>query len=157
MGGLAAISAANGWLMAVLGMSVVFVGLASLSLILSCFSRVITWRNAQSPQPMVLWLKRLFSRREKKAPASQTPGEIFNEGEIEDVEETLQALTASLGEPFKLPQLLELAERRGLAHPHAHLNRLLLQGRVAGDADGLFRWKEGKDEHAAFSELTEFW
>jgi Na+-transporting methylmalonyl-CoA/oxaloacetate decarboxylase gamma subunit len=157
MGGLAGITAANGWLIAVLGMSVVFAGLASLSLILSCFSRIIHWQNAPSPQPMGPWLKSLFRRREQKTPASPAPGEIFREGKIEDVEETLYRLTASLGKPFKLPQLLELAARRGLARPHSHLNRLLLTGRVVGDIDGLFRWEESKDGSMAFSELTEFW
>jgi Na+-transporting methylmalonyl-CoA/oxaloacetate decarboxylase gamma subunit len=157
MGGIAAITAANGWLMAFLGMSVVFAGLASLSLILSCFSRVIAWQNAQSPQPMVPWLKSLFGRRGKKALASPAPGEILNDGEIEDMEETLQALSASLGNPFKLPRLLELAEGYGLPRSHAYINRLILEGRVVGSPDGLFRWEPRKDEPMAFSDLTEFW
>lgn len=157
MGGLAAITAANGWLMAFLGISVVFTGLASLSLILSCFSRVIAWHNTQSPQPVVPWLKSLFRRRGKMTLASPAPGEILNDGETEDIEETLQALSASLGNPFKLPQLLELAEGYGIPRPHAHINHLILKGRVVGGIDGLFRWEQRKDEPTAFSDLTEFW
>lgn len=157
MGGLSGIAAANGWLIALLGISVVFAGLASLSLILSCFSRVIDWKNAQPPKPMGPWLKSLFHRRKRKAPESKDPGEILNEGKIENEEETLHLLTANLGNPFKLPQLLELAARRGLARPHSQINRLLLIGKIVGGADGLFRWQESKDEHTAISELTEFW
>lgn len=157
MGGLAGITAANGWLIAGLGISVVFAGLASLSLILACFSRLIDWKNTQPPKPLDQRLKSLFHRRERKGAESQAPGEISNEGKAESVENILRGLTASLGNPFKLPQLLELAERHGLARPHSSLNRLLLTGKVVGGTDGLFRWEENKDEHTAFSELTEFW
>ena len=155
MGGLAAITAANGWLIAFLGISVVFVGLASLSLILSGFSRVIAWHHTQSPQPVVPRLKGLFRRRGKMAFLS--PGETLNEGEIEEVEATLQALAASLDTPFKLPELLELAEGYGLPRPYSHINHLILIGRVVGGADGLFRWEERRDEYTTLSELTEFW
>ena len=157
MGGLAAITAANGWLMAFLGISVVFAGLASLSLILSCFSRIVAWQNAPSPPPMVAWLKDLCLRRGKKAPTFLASEEILDEREIEDLEATLQALSASLGTPFKLPELLELAEGCGLPRPHYYLNHLLLTGRVVGGTDGLFRWEERRDVHMDFSELTEFW
>jgi hypothetical protein len=130
MGGLSGITTANGWLIAVLGISVVFTGLASLTLMLLYFPRVIDWMKAQSPKPLVPWLKSLFYQGERKAPISIGPGEILEKGQIEDEEEALHLLSVYLGEPFKLPQLLEVAERRGLARPHSTINRLLLEGRI---------------------------
>jgi hypothetical protein len=51
MVGFSAISDGNGWLIAALGISIVFFGLASLSFIITYFPRAIRWWNdhAQSP------------------------------------------------------------------------------------------------------------
>jgi hypothetical protein len=58
-------------------------------------------------------------------------------------------LTAHMGEPFKLPRLIEMAEQRGLARVYSTINGLLVRGTIVGGADGLFRWgtsKVGKEE-----------
>ena len=48
-------------------------------------------------------------------------------------------------EPFKLPRLIEVAEKRGLARVHSTINRVLVMGTMVGGADGLFRWTTPND------------
>jgi hypothetical protein len=51
MVGFSAISDGNGWLIAALGISIVFFGLASLSFIITYFPRAIRWWNDQAQSP----------------------------------------------------------------------------------------------------------
>jgi len=142
MGGLSAISAGNGWLIAALGISVVFFGLASLAFVISYFPRAIGWWNAnvQTPRHVVPLFKRFFSHRYRKAAVTAAKGESQEPGELGDAEEALRLLTAHMGEPFKLPRLIEVAEQRGLARVHSTVNHLLVRGTMLGGPDGLFRW-----------------
>ena len=79
-------------------------------------------------------------------PALLGAGEIYEPGEIDDEEEALRLLTAHMGEPFKLPRLIEIAEQRGLSRVHSMINRLIVRGTMVGGADGLFRWAKGSDK-----------
>ena len=148
MGGFAAITAGDGWLITALGISVVFCGLASLAFIISFFPRAISWWNdqARTPRNVILLLKGFFGQRRKKAPPRLGAEEIHEPGDIDDAEEALRLLTAHMGEPFKLPRLIEIAEQRGLARVHSTINRLLIKGAIIGGADGLFRWAERSEK-----------
>lgn len=149
MGGFSAISAGNGWLIAALGISVVFFGLASLAFIISYFPRAICWWNehAQAPQHTVQVLKRLFGRGRIKVGIITDTEESHEVEELDDAEEALRLLTAHMSEPFKLPRLIEVAEQRGLARVHSTINRLLVKGIMVGGADGLFRWTTLKESN----------
>ncbi len=145
MGGFSAISAANGWLIAALGISVVFFGLLSLAFIVSYFPRIIAWWNAHTkgPKYVVPLVKGLISRPTAKPTSSEASVESVEPGELDDAEEDLRLLTAHMGEPFKLPRLIEVAEQRGLARVHSTINGLLVRGAIVGGPDGLFRWAIG--------------
>jgi hypothetical protein len=147
MGGFSAISAGNGWLISALGISVVFFGLASLAFIISYFPRAINWWNDHSHTPRYVFplLRSLFGKRRRKVPALLGTKEIHEPGEIDDAEEALRLITAHMGEPFKLPRLIEMAEQRGLARVHSTINRLIVRGTMVGGADGLFRWSKGSE------------
>jgi hypothetical protein len=151
MTGFAAISAGNGWLISLLGISVVFFALAALASIISYFPRAINWWNdhARTPRHVIPLVRILFGQRRRKVAAFLGGGENHEPGEIDDAEEALRLLTAHMGEPFKLPRLIEIADQRGLARVHSTINRLILRGTMMGGADGLFRWgtsKESKEE-----------
>jgi len=155
MGGFSAISAGNGWLIAALGISVVFFGLASLAVVISYFPRAIGWWNAnvQTPKRIVPLIKSLFSRRERKAALPAAKGDTHEAGELGDVEEALRLITAHMGEPFNLPRLIEVAEQRGLARVHSTVDRMLVRGTMVGGPDGLFRWaKAGATERPSQTE-----
>ena len=156
MGGFSAISAGNGWLIAALGISVVFFGLASLAFIITYFPRAIRWWNdhAQSPKYTVQLLRSVFSQHQRKTTISANTGEGHEPGELDDVEEALRLLTAHMKEPFKLPRLIEVAEQRGLARVHSTINRLLVRGTMVGGADGLFRWGTSSESEKAVNGET---
>ncbi|MFP3871066.1 MAG: hypothetical protein ACLFVT_09345 [Syntrophobacteria bacterium] len=146
MEGFAAITGANGWLIALLGVCVVFSGLASLALLISLFPRALYWWNTRSDRSVVGRLAGVFKRQRRRVPsANAPPTETLEAADLDDTEAALRMLTSRLGEPFKLPRLLELAEHRGLARPHAAINRLLLKGTITGGPDGLFRWANRAD------------
>ena len=148
MTGFAAISAGNGWLISALGISVVFFALATLAFIISYFPRGITWWNnhAKTPRHVIPLVRSFFGPRRRKAVPPVGAGEIHEPGEIDDAEEALRLLTAHMGEPFKLPRLIEIAEQRGLARVHSMINRLIVRGTMVGGADGLFRWAKGSEK-----------
>jgi len=151
MGGFSAISAGNGWLISALGISVVFFGLASLALVISYFPRAISWWNDHSHTHRYVFplLRSLFGKRRRKVPALLGTKEIHEPGEIDDAEEALRLLTAHMGEPFKLPRLIEMAERRGQSRVHSTINRLIVRGTMVGGADGLFRWGTSREKKEA--------
>lgn len=156
MDGFSAITSANGWLIAALGISVVFFGLVSLTFIISFFPRMIAWWNAHAtvPKYFVPLLKSVFSHRKSK-PISTTPSvESLEPGDLDDAEEALRLLTAHMGEPFKLPRLIELAEHRGLARVHSTINGLLVRGAMVGGPDGLFRWGTSRESKEAVNSET---
>ena len=150
MTGFAAISAGNGWLISVLGISVVFFGLAALAFIISYFPRGISWWNdhAKTPRHFIPLFTSIFSQKVRKAVPPLGAGEIHEPGEIDDAEEALRLLTAHMGEPFKLPRLIEIAEQRGLARVHSTINRLIVRGTMVGGADGLFRWAKASEKES---------
>ena len=148
MGGFSAISAGNGWLISAMGISVVFFGLASLALVITYFPRAISWWNDHLHTPRYVFplLRSLFGKRRRKVVAVLGTGEIQEPGDIDDAEEALRLLTAHMGEPFKLPRLIEMAEQRGLSRVHSRINRLLVRGTMVGGPDGLFRWAKGSNK-----------
>ena len=146
MGGFSAISAGNGWIISALGISVVFFGLASLAFIITYFPRAISWWNdqAQTPKHLFPLLKGLFKKRSRKKELLLDARGVQEPGEIGDAEEAFRLLTAHMGEPFKLPRLIEMAEQRGLTRVYSTINGLLVRGTIVGGADGLFRWGTSK-------------
>ena len=151
MGGFSAISAGNGWLIAALGISVVFFGLVSLAFIITYFPRAIAWWNehAESPKHILPLLKSVFGQHKREATKTAYTRPMHDPGELDDAEEALRLLTAHMGEPFKLPRLIEMAEQRGQARVHSTINRLILRGTMVGGADGLFRWGTPRESKEA--------
>ena len=149
MVGFSGINSASGWLIAALGISIVFLGLASLAFIISLFPRLLGWLNGQPQKSIVITFK-VFFYPVKKPPAPATPvaAERVEQGDLDDAAKALRLLTAHLGEPFKLPRLLMLAEHR-LAKPHSTICRLILNGKVVREPDGLFGWAKGYEEESS--------
>jgi hypothetical protein len=145
MGGFSAITSANGWLIAALGISVVFFGLVSLALAISYFPRMIGWWNLHTSESPVVRIKKILVRQPKPVSVPAL-NERQKPDKVDDAEASLRLLTDHMGESFKLPRLLDLAEHRGLAKPHSTIARLLLRGTLVGGSDGLFRWSRSSKE-----------
>ncbi len=137
MYGLEAIAQHNGWAISILGVSIVFTGLVSLSLILSQLYKVLAfWDNRKTHINSV---KTFFSKKdisEKTAKAQTLPAAI-NESANH-----YRLLTGIIGEPFSLPKLIELAGSRGLPNPHSTINEFLKDDIIVPDNKGFFTWKQ---------------
>jgi hypothetical protein len=128
MYGLEAISAHNGWAMAITGAIIVMCGLSVLAFIISQLHKVIG----------------LFEKKKKVAhhlPQPPDDKDILNDPDA--TARMYKPLTTGLGESFHLIQLYRIFEKENLPHPHLTI-RILREAEYllpAGE-EGLFCWKK---------------
>jgi Na+-transporting methylmalonyl-CoA/oxaloacetate decarboxylase gamma subunit len=133
MYGLEAISHHNGWAISIMGILIVFTGLVTLSLLIRLFPKIIALieGNGQStPQSMM---------PQKAQTQSQKQEPVINSS-IKEAVQQYQYLISWMGEPFSLPRLVELAEKRGLVRPHATISQLIHASVIQPDGTGFFLW-----------------
>ena len=141
---LTRIAAADGWLISGLGILIVFSGLSGLAILIANFPRALAWWDRQSFESLIPRVKTMLKSREIKEEPPVAPEQVIEAKNLKDAEAALRILTSFLGEPFKLPRVLELAKDR-IHRPHSTINRLLLKGAIVAGPDGLFHWQdEGK-------------
>ncbi|MCF8067019.1 MAG: OadG family protein [Desulfobacterales bacterium] len=136
MYGLEAISANNGWAMALLGITIVFSGLAFLSFFISRLHLFLEfWENKDE---RIAKLKKRFQKKpeiKKEAPVVKVPDNL------QEAMAQFKMLTTRIGDPFSLPRLIEMAEMSGLFHPHSTVNKFIKAGVIEPDGKGFFTWK----------------
>ena len=129
MFGLEAISAYNGWAMAVTGAIIVMCGLSSLAFIISQLHKIIG----------------LFEEKKKGAHRVAEPFEDINIlDNLEAAAIMYQPLTAELGDSFHLVDLYRIFEQENLPHPHLTIQSLRAAEYLQSTGDGLFSWKKTK-------------
>ncbi len=148
MYGLKAISAANGWLITLAGISIVFSGLLVLSFFISNMEKAIRFLDKQKERIKHAKIKPVpeLAKRKKKAKEdkrAEVTKVVWLSPEQVEVYNYYRWITERLGEPFSLQQLLEHAEKRGIRRPYYHLD-MFLQMRLlydaGGDQIGFYRW-----------------
>ncbi len=148
MYGLEAIAEVNGWAMALAGATIVMLGLAILSFVISQLHKVAAL------------LDRWEAAREQKrdpgssAPAAvpeiqpATPGlDLSDPGGISSPE-TLghyRSLTDKLGESFSLAALYRASREHDLPHPHLSIRSLREAGMLIPRGEGIFSWQRPKE------------
>jgi hypothetical protein len=153
MQGLAAIEAANGWVITLAGSGIVFVGLVVLAILISSLEKALQ-----------LWDKKVIVLKGLKKRFVSEPAEAANlnphtcpnmASQAEKTELKLShsdyeaalyfdMLIKRLGEPISLSSLLEHAEKRGIHKPHSHLDTLLkldLISECTGEQKGFYHWR----------------
>ncbi len=148
MYGLKAISAANGWVITVAGISIVFSGLLVLSFLIANMERAIHFfdRQKEKLKQAKLSSEPELSKGSKKIKPPKKPSitkVVWLTSEEIEIYNYYRWITERLGEPFSLPRLLGQAEKRGILRPYFHLDMFLRQGLIydaGGDKVGLFRW-----------------
>ncbi len=133
MTGIDAITANNGWAMAVTGALIVISGLACLSLIISQLHKIIALfepkKDAEPIQP---------------APEKPQPQlvdvDILNDPAT--AAHIYKALTSSLGDSFELSELYQILKKEDLPHPHLTIRSLRESGFLIHNGDTRFKWKE---------------
>ena len=127
MFGLEAISAHNGWAMAVTGTIIVMCGLSALAFIISQLHKIIG----------------LFEEKKKETPPPAQPSadiDILNDLPVTAL--LYQPLTAELGDSFPLAELYRIFERESLPHPHLTISALREAEYLRPSGEGLFSWKK---------------
>jgi len=134
--GIEAITAHNGWAMAVAGVIIVFSGLVVLSTTIAQFHKLLNfWENRDS------FYQRLANRRSKDGITGALAPSLKLSHTLRDSARQYKLITSRIGEPFALPKLINLAELSGLPNPHATINDLIQAGLIVPDGQGYFLWK----------------
>lgn len=150
MYGLEAISAANGWTIAISGISIVFTGLFVLAVVMANMERILAYWDRRGellgtlkgkPQGQQAEIRET-SQESPEAPARDRISLRLSREQIE-VADHFRMITKRLGEPFALPQLLEKAIKHGISNPHRHLDTFLRLKLIVEDKDdrrGFYMW-----------------
>lgn len=134
MYGLEAISANNGWAMAITGPLIVMSGLIILSIIISQLHKLVA----------------IFDIKAKQTTEPPTKSKVKSKDEISipkifpnDISETAkiyQMLIDKLEQPFELRDLYQVAEQNNFPHPILTVGRLRDAGILKYEGEGLFIW-----------------
>ena len=135
--GLEAINAHNGWAISVVGVTIVFTGLVSLSVLISQLHKLVDLYNNPGK------IKKLFASKSKSAARAGTPKAdlVLTEAQ-KQVCRQYNLLAQTMDDVISLPKLLRMAELSGLKDPHANMNLLLKSGILCADEQGYFSWDE---------------
>jgi hypothetical protein len=133
--GIEAITKLNGWAMAFVGVSIVFTGLLLLSTAISQLHKVLDLWEKKG----VLYHK-IVERRKKKAKSVKAYKELTVTEWMEESVKQFNILVQSMDDPFALPVLLDLAQKRGLQRPHSALTEFLKNELIIPDGNGYYRW-----------------
>ena len=134
MYGLEAISANNGWAMAITGPLIVMSGLIILAIIISQLHKLVA----------------IFDKKAKQTTEPPTKSKVKSKDEISipkifpnDILETAkiyQMLIDKLEQPFELRDLYQVAEQNNFPHPILTVSRLRDDGILIREGEGLFIW-----------------
>ncbi len=141
MFGFENITAGNGWAMAVVGASIVFLGLAVLTFVISQIHKILN-----------LWEQRdEFLKRYKKQALIEEPKTLKAPVSIQrhlpsvkELASIYRPLVEQLKQPFDLFQLFEISNKMNLAHPHLSIKYLQEAGVLIPQGDGTFTWDKQK-------------
>jgi hypothetical protein len=132
MYGLAAIQQANGWAMAGAGASIVLVGLAVLSFLISMIPRLTEFFEKKTTPPVE-------SEVTKIPPESLVPDKLPEN--VNDAATIYEVLTKELGDTFTLKDLYQQSNAVGLPHPHLSITRFRDAGILVRQGEERFSWK----------------
>ena len=131
------ITANNGWAMAIVGATIVFLGLVVLSFVISQIHKILNlWENKDT----------LFARPNDSPRSGQVQtvaGPVYKERRLPSVDELIsiyRPLVQQLREPFNLVQLYEISHQMDLPHPNLSINRLREANVLVALGDGTFTW-----------------
>ena len=136
------ITANNGWAMAAVGATIVFLGLVVLSIVISQIHKILSLlekRDASQAQPEP-------DESAVETPKIQAPA--VKSQRIPSVNELIpiyRPLVEQLKEPFELSQLYEISNKMDLAHPHLSIKQLWEANVLISRGDGTFTWNKLKN------------
>ena len=141
MFGFENITANNGWAMAIVGASIVFLGLVILSFVISQIHKILNF-----------WERRdeFFNRNQKQAQIEEpkpikAPVSIQRHlPTVKELASIYRPLVEQLKQPFDLIQLFDISNKMDLPHPHLSIKYLQESGILVPQGDGTFTWDKQK-------------
>ena len=128
----------NGWAMAVVGASTVFMGLVVLSFVISQIHKVLElWENRGT----------YFNGGKKQVPPEKIEDPAYQEHRLPTAKELVsiyRPLVKQLKAPFQLVQLFEKTKEMDLPHPHLSIKCLQEADILVAQGDGTFTWNKQK-------------
>ena len=134
MYGLEAISANNGWAMAITGPLIVMSGLIILAIIISQLHKLVTIFDKKAKQITEPPTKSKVESKDEISVPKILPNDILETAKI------YQALIDKLEQPFELRDLYEVAAQNNFPHPILTVNRLRGAEILISEGEGLFIW-----------------
>lgn len=138
------ITANDGWAMAAVGATIVFLGLVVLSFVISQIHKILKLlekrEDAAQAQPEL-------DKSTVETPKIQAPA--VKSQRIPTVNELIpiyRPLVEQLKEPFELSQLYEISYKMDLAHPHLSIKQLWQANVLISRGDGTFTWNKLKND-----------
>ena len=131
----------NGWAMAAVGATTVFLGLVVLTFVISQIHRILElWENRgktrngdqKQSRPKDVSKEKMPAPRETRLPTTAELCSIY------------RPLVEQLKEPFQLVQLYEKTKEMNLAHPHLSIKFLQEADILVAQGDGNFTWNRQK-------------
>jgi hypothetical protein len=138
LNGFENIAANNGWVMAATGASIVFCGLAVLSLVISQLNRVLSIFDGPSRQAEPA--AEPPAEAEKPEPLKGSDLRSHRIENIQDMAQLYQPLVDRLEETFELAALHRLANESEFPHPHLSITCMREAKILLPQGDGTFRW-----------------
>ena len=129
MYGIEAITAKNGWAMALAGALIVMSGLTVLSLVISQLKRLADF---------------IENRQLDTVPVEQpalTDKEVSSL-DIDEIQSRYRLMAQQLGDSFDLARLYHLANDSGYPHVHLSIRSLRESGHLVPLGDGMFAWQK---------------
>ena len=131
----------NGWAMAVVGATTVFLGLVVLSFVISQIHKILElWENRGKK----------LNGNQKQAQLDNLPKPVppVNKGKYlptpSELTSIYRPLVEQLKEPFQLIQLFEKTQEMNLPHPHLSIKSLQEADILVAQGDGTFIWNKQK-------------
>jgi len=135
--GFSNITANNGWAMALIGATIVFLGLVVLSFVISQIHKILgLWERKDE------LLARLRGNPRPAEPPKPV-GPVYKERRLPSVDELVsiyRPLVEQLKQPFDLVQLYEISNKMDLPHPNLSINRLREANVLTALEEGKFTW-----------------
>jgi len=131
----------NGWAMAVVGATTVFLGLIALTLVISQIHRILDlWENRGKK----LNGKKKQARSEDKHKVAAPEAKSNRLPTVSELTSIYRPLVEQLKEPFQLIQLFEKTKEMNLPHAHLSIKSLQEADILLAQGDGTFTWNKLK-------------
>lgn len=134
MYGLEAISANNGWAMAIIGPLIVMSGLIVLSIIISQLHKLVAIFDKKAKQTTEPPTKSKVKSKDEISVPNILPNDIL------EIAKIYQMLIDKLEQPFELRDLYQVAEQNNFPHPILTVSRLRDAEILIREGEGLFIW-----------------